>query len=1235
MKRPRLLALATALVVATGLAAVAAAAGWLFYTPSGLAWTAARASALVPGLRLDGVSGTLAGGATVSEFGYAGTEIDVRVAQARFRVSAFSLIEAAPRISAVRAAEVVVIMKPGDPAKEPPETLALPFRVRVTDVQITRLTIGEGKDEFVVTDLRLDYAGGKREHQVHELRLAVPGHTLMLRGTMGASRPYPLKASASLVRADAPAGRLDALVTGELARLALDLSASVAAGRLAAKVSLEPYAAQPVEQVSAQLSGVDLGTFIAQLPRTALSGTADLSRSTRGLAGTIELANTLSGPYDKGRLPFTGLRAQIDASMADARLTGMSAELGDAGTLTGSGRVDRSGAKLALATKALNLAGLHTRLHATRLAGRADLALSAARQSIEAEFAQDWLALKLTANRTGDAVEIPQFRARSRGGEASGQARLHLTGKQPFSLEATLLRFDPAAWGAFPGGSLNGTIAARGTIAGPAADARFVIRDSRLLDAPLAGKGVLSLTPERVHGADFELTLGGNSLSARGALGARNDTIALRFDAPRPALFDANLQGHARGTAEVSGSWRAPSVRFRVAATQLAYKGLGRVKSLEAKGTLGARDESPLEVDAVLQGLVSAQGDLSSAAVKIEGTRNAHTALVKALGHRIDLQARARGSWRAAEGWAGTLSELANRGDIPLELAAPVQIWAGPQRVRAGRFELRALGGEVMVSALDYDRGRLTTTGRFTALALGPVVALAGGPREAAGSLRLGGNWSIQAAPRLAGKIAIARESGDVALADQAIKLGLQALTVNADLGAHGIVFEARMRSALATASAQGRIAPIGSGENARYGGASALEFTADAHVPRLAPLASLIDATMILSGEARARLQGRGTLARPEVMGPITVDRLAVALPAEGVDMKGGELRAVLTEREVRVDSFSIRGGEGVLTARGTLARARFDEAALNWRADKFMLLGRPDRRLIATGKGQAALKGGKLVLNGAIGIDEGLFELTDASLPAPGKDVVIAGRTKPKPAPRRTPAAAVDVSVDLGSNMQIRGRGLDTQLSGAVRLTTNARGEILAKGTLEAQRGTFAAYGQRLEIEQGTLYFNGPITNPGLDFLALRKRQAVEAGVAISGTLSQPLVRVVSDPPLPEGEALSWLVLGRSANQAGPGQLSALPLASSAIVGETGASIAKTLQLDEVGLRSGTGPAEQFLTVGKRITERLYVAFEQSLGGTANLLRLELTLTQRVTLRAQTGTTNSLGVFYRYTWD
>ena len=57
--------------------------------------------------------------------------------------------------------------------------------------------------------------------------------------------------------------------------------------------------------------------------------------------------------------------------------------------------------------------------------------------------------------------------------------------------------------------------------------------------------------------------------------------------------------------------------------------------------------------------------------------------------------------------------------------------------------------------------------------------------------------------------------------------------------------------------------------------------------------------------------------------------------------------------------------------------------------------------------------------------------------------------------------------------------------------------------RGAINAERCTYTAYGQRLTIERGKLYFDGPLDNPGLDVLALRKNLPVEAGVEVTGTV------------------------------------------------------------------------------------------------------------------------------------
>lgn len=1245
MTKRRIAALLALSLVVTVLLAIGSAGAWLLYTEAGLAWIVARAGgAAGEGLELEGVAGTLAGGTSARQIRYTGKDIEVRVNDAYLRLSPYSILMLTPRLSELRAAELSVTTRPGEPRGRPPDTLELPMNVQLPDVRVGRLVIDMGKRPMDITGVRLAYSGGRSRHTLHDLALGAFDHALELKGRIDAQAPFALDAELNATRLAEPQARIRASIGGNLSAMAVKATATSAQASVEATAQVEPYAGFPLAGVKAHIEKLDLRALSKALPHTDIAGDVELSRVGKLLAGPVEITNAAHGAYDNGRLPVAALRVRVRTDAGSMQLTELTADLGAAGVISGSGNLQADRAELALTTKALNLAGIHTRMRKTGLAGRADLTLTEARQSARATISQDDISVELVANRAGDLIEVPKLSARARGGVANGKARVELAAQQPFSVELAFSRFDPAAWGDFPGGSINGTVAARGTLANRAADAKLAIASSRWLDAPLEARGVFGITGDRLRNADITLALGGNTLSAQGAFGAPNDKLAVKVDARRLGVMDTRLQGAIRGTGVVSGSWSAPGVRFDLTGSKLAYEKTVSIDALSARGFVSTDPKGTAEIDATLRGVSAPEGELRSITFQVEGTRAAHAGVLQADGERVNFRARASGAWIPGTGWRGTVHELVNSGEAAIRLVAPFALTAGPGRVQAAPFELRVVGGQLQVSALDYAKGRIRSAGRFNDLPVRPFFAIAGTPADMAGTLRLKGDWSIESTPQLTGSINVARESGDVAFGtERVVSMGLEALALNARFTPTGADLKAELRSRVATGSAEGRITPIGSGAQARYAGASPLAFTASVDVARFAPFAAFIDTAMLLEGEAQARVKGTGTVASPLITGTITADNIAVALPADGLDLKQGRLRAVLEQREIRVESFSIRGGEGVFSARGTLARTGFDEASVDWTAKRFRVLGRPDRRLVVSGQGNAALRKGKLAFTGALRADEGLFEIAATELPTLGDDVVVVGRphgtlaaaaAAPRDKPRKTTRAAVDMTIDLGENVQLRGRGLSVWLAGKLEIRTNDLGELRASGLVTAEKGTFVAYGQRLEIDRARFYFNGPVSNPGLDIVAMRKRQAVEAGVAVTGTLQRPLLRIVSNPSVPEGEALSWLMLGRAPDKVGASQLSALPLATSALVDKAGAPVARALKLDDVGVRSDAA-AQQFLTVGKRLTDRLYLAFEQSLGGAESLLRLEFTVTQRIALRAETGIASSVGIFYRYVWD
>ena len=133
--------------------------------------------------------------------------------------------------------------------------------------------------------------------------------------------------------------------------------------------------------------------------------------------------------------------------------------------------------------------------------------------------------------------------------------------------------------------------------------------------------------------------------------------------------------------------------------------------------------------------------------------------------------------------------------------------------------------------------------------------------------------------------------------------------------------------------------------------------------------------------------------------------------MPPYGVFLKDGELRAVLEGDRLRVERFAIAGSGGRLTASGTLPLRPEDDAHLDWRAESFGILARPDLRLTVSGAGAARLAGRKVFLRGALRADRGYLELEQQRLPQLGDDVVIAG--SPRPAAREP--ASVPVGLDV----------------------------------------------------------------------------------------------------------------------------------------------------------------------------------------------------------------------------
>lgn len=456
------------------------------------------------------------------------------------------------------------------------------------------------------------------------------------------------------------------------------------------------------------------------------------------------------------------------------------------------------------------------------------------------------------------------------------------------------------------------------------------------------------------------------------------------------------------------------------------------------------------------------------------------------------------------------------------------------------------------------------------------------------------------------------------------------------------------------------------------------------ARLPNVGVWSALAPPGWRINGTLDADATLSGSLNAPQWQGTLGADRITVQSLLDGVDLQDGRLRAVLRGNQLDITELSLQGGQGSqariagysgnltppprdggsLQGNGTLrwgssgAAANAASAAgnpgiaLDFTAQlrALQVLVRADRQASVSGTLRAGLQDGQIKLRGDLTVDRATIILPEASAPKLGDDVVVrsaaidkANAAKAqqagKSAARAQTAQVPDIAItlNLGRDFALQGMGITTRLEGEleVRGSSVASAPPRITGEVRTVQGRYRAWGQALNVETGIARFNGPYNNPSLDILAIRPNISVRAGVKVTGSAQAPRVRLYSDPVLPDAEILSWVVVGRS-TAGGGAEAVLLQQAALALLGGQGGgtgSIAQRLGVDEIGFKgpgSGDDAAGAAITLGKRLSSKLYVTYEQSLSGAIGAIYIFYDLSKRLTLRGQTGAQSAVDIIY-----
>ena len=591
--------------------------------------------------------------------------------------------------------------------------------------------------------------------------------------------------------------------------------------------------------------------------------------------------------------------------------------------------------------------------------------------------------------------------------------------------------------------------------------------------------------------------------------------------------------------------------------------------------------------------------------------------------------------------------------------------WTGQRLQSQGRWQ------DLPLAALDAWLGQRGASGQspLAAAGLDTTLVLQG---DWAMDIPLSANAAAGTAP--SATVGIRRQSGDFTLppelarsagGGQRVPAGLTESTLALRL--EGTQVQAQLRWAserLGDVTAQmGTTLALPEGEQGwRWPDSAPITATARATLPDLAIWSALAPPGWRVNGLVALDVQATGTRAAPDWRGNIVADRLALRSVVDGIDLRDGQLRARFNGRQLDITTLRLvgAGGDGVLEGTGSAlwsdSTGLLPDVDLQLKATGLRVLSRADRRLALSGDTRMALRGTDLQVDSALRVDQALFLLPDETTPSLGSDVVVlVPASEPTQARGRLPSGetrsagstqplrlTLNATLDLGREFLLRGQGLNTGLRGQLQINQSPSAALpRVTGEIRTSDGTYRAYGQALQIESGVLRFIGPYDNPTLDILAVRTLPNQRAGVRILGTAQAPRVRLYADPDVPDSEKLALLVLGRPLSGAGAEAAILQQAALALLSGQNDdRSLVQALGLDEVSFQ-GESQAQDgsttaaAITLGKRISNRLYLAYNRSLAGAVGTVQVFYDVSRRVTLRAQAGDDNALDLIFTVNYD
>jgi len=394
----------------------------------------------------------------------------------------------------------------------------------------------------------------------------------------------------------------------------------------------------------------------------------------------------------------------------------------------------------------------------------------------------------------------------------------------------------------------------------------------------------------------------------------------------------------------------------------------------------------------------------------------------------------------------------------------------------------------------------------------------------------------------------------------------------------------------------------------------------------RLGLLPLLVPEVDDARGQLRADLTLDGTPVRPVAGGTVALGLDSLELYTTNLRLADVDARFSLRERGLQMEATG-KAGQGSFRSTGDV---QWQDGALRGElrlaGERLLVADVPEARIEASPDLTFRIDGHDIGLQGQVRIPRARIEpkqIVGAVMASPDARIVREEEDEEAASPWRVKA---DVRLTLGEDVRLDAFGLQGRLEGTVLTQLRPEEVTTASGELEVEDGKYRAYTKELDVERGRLLFaGGPVTEPGVDLRASKSVPGYKVGVAVRGRLRRPEISLYSDPAMPQSQIASLLLVGRRLDNLDLRDRQSLGGSSGDVAAQGGAVLAgqlgRYIGIDEVSFETDAETDESELVIGKFLSPRLYVSYGISLSDAINTFKARYTIGDRWVISGEAG--------------